>query len=155
VAVGNRQRYRNLAIVLLAHLSAILPRHANRVRSFFGKARIVDDPGLDRPVALDLGENHLADFDQDLLVRPRRVANKMQQRLVLGRHPGRRRHRRHRFHTLAFPRQHKSQTIIPQRPRPIGVAKNACYPIDVSRKSRFTGFSSVTHSSSSCRKRIA
>src|SRR5882757_7177074 len=30
IAVGNRQRYRNLAIVLLAHLSAILPRHANR-----------------------------------------------------------------------------------------------------------------------------
>ncbi len=49
--VGQRQRHRHLAIVLLAELAAILPRHADRVPPLLGKAGIVDDPRLDRPAA--------------------------------------------------------------------------------------------------------
>jgi len=42
--VGNRQRYRDLAVVLLAELAAILPRNADRMPSLLGQAGIVDDP---------------------------------------------------------------------------------------------------------------
>ncbi len=52
--IGDRQRHRDLAIVLLAELAAILPRHADRMPALLGKAGVVDDPGLDRPVPLDL-----------------------------------------------------------------------------------------------------
>ena len=52
MAIGQRQRYRHLAIVLLAELTAILPRHADRMPSLLGKARVVDDPGRDRAVPL-------------------------------------------------------------------------------------------------------
>src|SRR3954449_1644861 len=45
-------------------------------------------------------------------VRPRRVGDEMQQRLVLGRDPGRRRHRRDRLDALALARQQQAQAII-------------------------------------------
>ena len=50
--IGQRQRYCDLAVVLLAKLAAILPRHPNRMLTLLGKASIVDDPGLDRTVPL-------------------------------------------------------------------------------------------------------
>ena len=53
--VGQRQRHGDLAIVLLAELAAVLPRDADRVPPFLRKTGIIDDPGLDRPVALDAG----------------------------------------------------------------------------------------------------
>jgi hypothetical protein len=43
-----------LTIVLLAELTAILTGNSDRVPSLLGEARIVNDPGLDRTVPLDL-----------------------------------------------------------------------------------------------------
>ena len=83
MVIGDRQRHGDLTIVLLAELAAVLPRHANRVPPLLGKARVVDDPRLDRPMALDRRQHHLAYFGQDSLVRPSRLADKMQQRLML------------------------------------------------------------------------
>jgi hypothetical protein len=43
--IGNRQRHRDLTIVLLAKLAAILPRHPDRVPPLLGKAGVVDNAG--------------------------------------------------------------------------------------------------------------
>jgi hypothetical protein len=87
--------------------------------AFLWKAGVVDDPGLDRAAAFDEWHGQLLDPAENPLVRPRRVGNKMQQRLVLGRDPGRRRHRRDRLDALTLARQQQAQAIITQRRRPI------------------------------------
>jgi hypothetical protein len=104
--IGDRQRHRHLAIVLLAELAAVLPRHANRVAPLLGQARVVDDPRLDRPMPFHRRQYQFAHFGQNCRVRPRRFADEMQQRLMLRSNACRRRHRRHRFHTLALARHH-------------------------------------------------
>ena len=87
MAIGDRQRYHGLAIVLLAELAAVLPRHAHRVPPLLCKAGIINDPSLDRAVALQLRQHHLAHLGQNVLVRPGRLTDKMQQRLMLCRRP--------------------------------------------------------------------
>ena len=112
MVIGQRQRHRHLAVVLLAELAAVLPCHADRVPPLLGEARVVDDPRRDRAVPLHLRQNHLAHLGQDPLVRPATLADKMQQRLMLRRYPRRRRHRRHGFHALAFTRHHQTHAIV-------------------------------------------
>jgi hypothetical protein len=60
--IGDRQRHRHLTIGLLAELPAILMVHADRVGPLLEERRIVDDPGLDRPVTLDRRHHHLPHF---------------------------------------------------------------------------------------------
>ena len=134
MSIGQRQRHCDLAIVLLAELAAILPGHAHRMRALLGKARVIDDPGLDRPMSLDRRQNHLANFCQHPLVRPAPLADKMQQRLMLRR----RRHRSHRLHALALARQHQALTVIPQWLGPVGVTDHAHKFFDIRRKTRLT-----------------
>src|SRR4051794_4283100 len=55
--------------------------------AFLRKAGVVDDPGFDRTAAFDDRQGQLLDPAENPLVRPRRVGDEMQQRLVLGR-PG-------------------------------------------------------------------
>src|SRR5215208_3965482 len=117
--IGQRQADRDLAIVLLAELAAILTRHPDRVTALLWKAGVVDDPGLDRAAAFDDRQGQLLYPAENSLVRPRRVGNKMQQRLVLGRDPGRCRYRRNRLDALAFSRQQQTPAIITQWCRPI------------------------------------
>jgi hypothetical protein len=76
----------------------------------------------------------IAHLGQHLLVRPRRLADKMQQRLVLRRRPGRRRHRRHRLNALARARHHQAGAVIAQRIDPIGVADHARQALDIAQK---------------------
>ena len=54
IMTGKRQRHRDLAIRLLAELTAVLVRNSNRMLPLLGKARVVDDPRLDRPITLNL-----------------------------------------------------------------------------------------------------
>ena len=77
--VGKRQRYCHLAVRLLAKLPAILVRHPDRMPSLLGKARIVDDPRLDRSVTLDRRQHHLTHLGQHRRIRPPTLANEMQQ----------------------------------------------------------------------------
>src|SRR5215217_6359518 len=98
--IGQRQADRDLAIVLLAELAAILTRHPDRVTAFLRKAGVVDDPGLDRAAAFDDRQGQLLYPAEHPLVRPRRVGDEMQQRPVLGRDPGRRRYRCDRLDAL-------------------------------------------------------
>ena len=44
VLIGYRQRHRNLTIVLLAELPAILPGDANGMNALLRESRVVDDP---------------------------------------------------------------------------------------------------------------
>jgi hypothetical protein len=45
--IGDRQRHRNLAIILLAELAAILPRHPHRVLALLGEAvRLSGSPSM-------------------------------------------------------------------------------------------------------------
>src|SRR4051812_46111614 len=110
---------RNLAVVLLAQLAAVLTRHPDRVSALLRKAGVVDDPGFDRAAAFDERQDQLLYPAENPLVRPRRVGDEMQQRLVLGRDPCRRRYRRNRLNALAFARQQQAPAIITQRLSPI------------------------------------
>src|SRR5208282_1014388 len=96
--------------------------------------RIIDDPGLDRSVTLDCRHHQLAHLGQDPLVRPLSLADEMQQLLMLRRNLGRRRHRRHRLNALAAFSRQKSDAIIPQRHRPIGMPDHARQFLDKSHK---------------------
>ena len=138
MVIGNRQRHRDLTIVLLAELAAILPCHANRVLSLLRKTGVVNDPCFNRTLMLNRRQHHLARLGQNLFVRPRRVAHEMQQRLMLSRCPSRRRHRRHRLDALALARHHQAEAIISQRAGTVRVTNHAHKPLDVSRKPRFT-----------------
>ena len=85
--VRDRQRNGDLAIVLLAELTAILPRDPNGVLAFLRKARVIDDPGFDRAVLFEDGKRQVSNLQQNSRIGPRRVANEMQKRLMLRRHP--------------------------------------------------------------------
>src|SRR5215470_19661978 len=98
------------------------------------KTRVVDDPGLDRPVLLDRRQYHLVHLRQHPFVRPASLADKMQQRLVLGCRPLRRRHGRQRLHALAAAGHHQAQAVSPKRPRSIGMAEHAHKPFNKGRK---------------------
>jgi hypothetical protein len=84
---GERQRHRDLTIVLLAKLAAILSSHSDRMLPFLGKAGVVNDPRFDRPVAFQLWLHQFPHLRENLLVRPSSLADKMQQRLMLGSGP--------------------------------------------------------------------
>ena len=102
----------NLAIVLLADLTAVLPSHPDRVAAFLGKARIVDDPGLDRILTLDQRQDFAAYPGQQSLVRPLALGHEVMHRLMGGldtrwRDPG-----RHRLDALASTRQEESKRSV-------------------------------------------
>src|SRR5262249_62199101 len=146
--IGNRQRYRDLTVALFAELPAILLRYTDRVLPLLGAARVIDDPHLDRPVALHRGQHKLAHLAQHLLVRPLRLADKMQQRLVLRRHTLGRRYSRHWLNALALAGHHQTYAIIPQRCCPIRMPEYARKSLDISGKSRSTVTNrSETHAS--------
>ena len=138
VVIGHRQRHRHLAIALSAKLSAVLWGHSHRVLSLLGKAGVIDNPSLDRAVRFEAWKHNLAHLRQHLFVRPIRLADKVQQRLVLGRGPIRRRYCGDRLHALALARAHKPCAIIPQRPPACRVPDNTPYFVNVCPKSRLT-----------------
>jgi hypothetical protein len=132
--VGQRQADRDLAIVPLTELAAILTRHPDRMTAFLRKAGVVDDPGFDRAAAFDNRQGQLLYPAENPLVRPRRVGNKMQQRLVLGRDPGRCRYRRDRLDALAVARQQQAQAVIAQWLYPIRVPDHLGERLDIGRE---------------------
>jgi hypothetical protein len=136
--IGKRQRHRDLAVILLAELAAILPCHANRVLALLRKAGVVDDPRFNRPLTLDRRQHHLAHLGQNPRVRPGRVADEMQQRLMLRCRPPRRGNRRHRLNALALARHDQAEAIISQRAGTVCVTNHAHKPLDITRKPRFT-----------------
>src|SRR5258708_34496654 len=92
--------------------------HADRVLALLRERRVVDDPGLDRPVLLNYRQHHLAYLGQHPLVRPRRDTDKVQQRLMLRRRPRWRRLPRHRLGPPPLPRTTQTGRETAQRPPP-------------------------------------
>ena len=122
----HRQADRHLAVVLLAQLAAILPRHADRVAALLGKAGVVDDPRLDRFVTRDGWQDTFAHTAQHRLIGPRRLGHKVQQRLVLRRGSLRRGHCRQWFDALAALRRQQPNTVVRERPHTVGVSQHRC-----------------------------
>ena len=122
--VGQRQRNRRLAIVLLAELAAILARHSDRMLPFLGKPVSSTIQALIGPCA-----SMAATPSPEPWPAPSRPTSRpvrqMQKRLVLRRRPLRRRSRRERLHALALAGQQKPSAIITQRLCPVGVADHA------------------------------
>jgi hypothetical protein len=102
--------------------------------AFLRKAGVVDDPRFDRAAAFDERQGQFLYPAENPLVRPRCVGNEMQQRLVLGRDPGRRRYRCDRLDALTVARQQQAQAIIAQRLRPIRVPNHLGKRIDIGRE---------------------
>ena len=134
MVVGDRQRDGGLAVRLLAELPAILMRHADRMGPVLGKARVVEDPGLDWPVPLDLRQHHVAHLGQHHLVRPHALRHEMQQRLVLRPHTLRRRRRRDRLDTLAFAWKQQARAVVAHRPDAARMPHHACKLVEIVRK---------------------
>jgi hypothetical protein len=76
--IGERKRHGDLAIVLLAQLTAILPRNAYGMFALLGNASVVDDPGADGSCALDRRQNQFLHLAHHRFVGPRRLADEMQ-----------------------------------------------------------------------------
>jgi len=146
MVIDQRKHHRDLAIVLLAEPVTILARHADRMPPLFWKARIIDDPRLDRSVPFHIRHHHFAHLAQDLLVAPASLADEMQQRLMLARNPLRRRDRRHRLDALALTREQQAYAIGLKRGHAIRVADNACQFLDEGREASFAPVcQSATH----------
>jgi len=59
-----------LAVILLAKLSTVLPRHTDRMLAFLGYAGVVDDQRPDRAVPLNQGQQAGAHRREHRVVRP-------------------------------------------------------------------------------------
>jgi len=129
--VGHRQAYRHLAIILLAELATVLPRHAYRVPALLGKAGVVDDPGRDRT---ERRQHLVACCGQKRLIRPGRLGDEMVQRLVRSTHPLGPDPSRHRLDALALTRQDQAAAVSGERLRAISVRQGARKGFDVSCK---------------------
>jgi hypothetical protein len=123
---GHRKADRDLAIVLLAALAAILPRYADRVLALLGIAGVVDDQRLDRFLAGDDRQHLRAHFSQYCRVGPGACCDKMQQRLMLRRGALRRGQRCQRLDALATFRRQQADAVVLERPDPVGVAQPRC-----------------------------
>src|SRR5208283_4800220 len=80
----------------------------------------------------------LPDFTQNGRIGPRRIAHKMQQRLMVRRCPLRCYRGSHRFNALAARLHEQALAVAAQRLRTVFVAQNACQRLDIGFETRFT-----------------
>jgi hypothetical protein len=102
--------------------------------TFLRKPGVVDNPGFDRAAVFDDWQGQLLYPAENPLVRPWRVGDEMQQRLVLGRDPRRCGYCRDRLDALALAWQQQAPAIITQRLRPIGMPDHLGQRLNVGRK---------------------
>ena len=72
--IGGRQAHRDLAVVLFAELSTVMPRHTDRVLAFLRHAGVIDNQGPGHPsLPAHCSIHYRANphFSQALLIRPR------------------------------------------------------------------------------------
>src|SRR4030095_16447643 len=147
--IGERERDCHLTIVLLAELSAILPRDPNRVPPLFGKPSVVDDPRRNGAVPLNPRDRVGSDTLHYGVVRPLTLPNEMQQRLVLCSGSRRCRQRCYRSTALTLYRQQQARTIANHCRTSPSVAKHARQLSKIGRKAlRATTAILVSHDSS-------
>jgi hypothetical protein len=123
VIVGSRQAHCHLAVVLFAELTAVLPRHADRVFAFFRHAGVIDDQCPDRAAPLDDGQNTGTHRRKYRVIGPIGLRHEVMQRLVGGLHPSRLDARGHWLDAFAIAREQQSRTIRSERCGSIGMPK--------------------------------
>jgi hypothetical protein len=111
VIIGGRQAHNDLAVVLLAKLSTVLPRHTDRMLAFLGYAGVVDDQRPDRAVPLDDGQHAGAHRREYRIIRPVGLRYEVMQRLMRSLHASRLHARSYRLDALAIARQQKPRTV--------------------------------------------
>jgi hypothetical protein len=134
VLVGYRQRDRDLTIVLLAKLTAILPADADRMNAFLGESRVVDDPSFYPAALLDGGKNKGSNPPQQILLRPVGVGDKMVQRLMRALDAAGLDASRYRLDALALARKNKPRTVGAKWRSPIRVPKGRRHVLHIKRK---------------------
>jgi hypothetical protein len=129
--IGDRQADQDLAVVDLAHLTAILPCHADRVLALLGHAAFVDDPEAQRPVRLHRWQDLRAHRRQHRLVAPRPLGHEVQQRLVHRAGARRGKPGGHRLHALAPLRQQQAGAVVTQRLFPASVVQRCGKGVEI------------------------
>jgi hypothetical protein len=77
--MGHRQRHRDLAVVPLAQLPTILPRHPDRMLPFLGHAGVIDDPRLNRTALFNRRQGILPDRLEYYFILPRGIGHQVMQ----------------------------------------------------------------------------
>ena len=97
---GHRKADRHPAVILFAHLTAILSSHAHRFVTFFREPGVIHHPRYYR-LSTEHGRQHKIQTPvQDGLITPRGVGHHMMQRLMHASHPIRSQSRGHRLDAL-------------------------------------------------------
>jgi hypothetical protein len=124
MVVGDGRAHRNLAIILVAKLAAVLPRDADRVLALLRKTCVVDDPVSHRPVPLEGGQHRTPQSSQQRRVIPIGLGYNVMERLVTGLYVSRLDPGRHGLHALASARQQQSRTVGAHRRSPAGMTQH-------------------------------
>jgi len=111
VIIGDRQADSDLAVILFAKLSTVLPCHTNRMLALFGYAGVVDDQRPDRAVPLYDGQHVGAHCGEHHVIRPVGLRYEMMQRLMRSLHASRLHTRSDRLDALAITGQQQSRTV--------------------------------------------
>ncbi len=135
VFVGYRQRDRDLTIVLLAKLTAILPSDADRMNALLGKSRVVDNPGAYPAAPFDGRKNKGSNASQQILLRPVGVGDKMVQRLMCALDPARLDAGRYRLDAFSLAGKNEPHTVGAKRRTPIRVPQGRRHVLHIRRKS--------------------
>src|ERR687894_285283 len=124
-------------------LAAVLTRHADRMTSLLGETRIIDDPGPDGAVPLNLRQNLGAHHGQQRLIGPVRLGDKGVKGWVSGLHAARLHARGDRLDALALTGQEQTRAGGLQRCRSIRVTEHARQLLHISCKARFPRFCAI------------
>src|SRR5580704_8475686 len=135
VFVGYRQRDRDLTIVLLAKLTAILPGDADRMNALLGESCVVDDPGFDSAALFDGGKSKGSNLPQQVLLRPVGVGDKMVQRLMRALDAAGLDAGRYRLHALPLAGKNEPRTVGAKWRPPIRVPQDRRHVLHIRRKS--------------------
>src|SRR5271166_981364 len=106
------------------------------MRTLLLKPRVVDDPGFHASVRGKRRRRKVANLRQHRLIRPRRLPNEVQQRLMRRRDTRRRHHRGDRLDALALAGHQQTGAIIHQRARSVRMPEHARQTRHVTRKPR-------------------
>ena len=113
-----------------------MPADADRVPALLGKAGIIDDPGLDRALALDDRQDRGADLSQQRGIGPLTVGHEVVQRLMGGLNARRGDLGRHRLNAFARAREKETGAVGLERCDAIRMAKDVREGADVGGKAR-------------------
>jgi len=136
-SVVHRKADRYPAIILFAHLSAILPGHSYRLTALFGKSGVIDHPSHHRVTAQHGRDHSVQTPIQHRFITPGGIGDHMVQRLVHPAHIVSGKPRGHWLDALALAGQQQAGAVVLQRSVTIGVPCGFGQALDICRKALF------------------